>query len=177
MGSRTFRRQNHLRRHILCQQIQVLFATYLFVYLFIFSPLLTIKSNVKSGDCFFPGKTEHFYWLRTKKLCWEACAVSFYFLFFSAAPWLFSAGLKLLLDFLSSSKNVPNSNVLNTLPERDISRALFFQIYTTLQSPYFLWRGQILPECIYNSLYSKGVPAAVQLKGKHFWKPHCHKEV
>ena len=41
----------------------------------------------------FPGKTEHFYWLRTKELCWEASAVSFTFLFV----------------FLSSSKNAQKS--------------------------------------------------------------------
>ena len=44
----------------------------------------------------FPGKTEHFYWLRTKELCWEASAVSFnfFFIFLSSS-----------LTFLSSSKN------------------------------------------------------------------------
>ena len=44
----------------------------------------------------FSGKIEHFYWLRTKELCWEASTFS---LFFSAAPWLFSTALKLLLGF------------------------------------------------------------------------------
>ena len=52
----------------------------------------------------FPGKTEHFYWLRTKEFCWEASAVSFNFFFiflssFLTFSWLFSAALKLLLEF------------------------------------------------------------------------------
>ena len=77
---------------------------------------------------YFPCKTEHFYWLRTKELCWEASAVSFnfFFIFLSSSrtfAWIFSA----------ASKMCKNSNVLDTLPEHDISRALFFQILTSLR--------------------------------------------
>ena len=61
----------------------------------------------------FPGKTEHFYWLRTKELCWEASAVSFKFFFIflsisSSFSWLFSAAPQQL------QKPRENSNVLNT---------------------------------------------------------------
>ena len=61
----------------------------------------------------FPGKTEHFYRLRTKELCWEASAVSFKFFFIflsisSSFSWLFSAAPQQL------QKPRESSNVLNT---------------------------------------------------------------
>ena len=45
----------------------------------------------------FPCKTEHFYWLGTKELCWEASVVSFnfFFIFLSSS-----------LTLLSNSKNL-----------------------------------------------------------------------
>ena len=56
---------------------------------------------------FFPGKTEHFYWLRTKELCREASAVSFkfFFIFLSISSIFLDFSQQLLnfsLDFLSS---------------------------------------------------------------------------
>ena len=58
----------------------------------------------------FPGKTENFYWSRTKELAEKPVQLASTFsLFFSAAP-----------------KTRKKLNVLDTLPERDISQALFF---------------------------------------------------
>ena len=66
-----------------------------------------------------PGKTEHFYWLRTKELCWAASAVSFnfFFTFLSSSSifsWLFSAALKVFFGFSQQLQKLQeNSNVLN----------------------------------------------------------------
>jgi len=70
---------------------------------------------------FFPGKTEHFYWLRTKELCWEASAVSFNFFFVFLSSFLdFSQHLlNFCLDFLSSFKNRAKIQMFLTQNEPD----------------------------------------------------------
>ena len=73
----------------------------------------------------FPGKTEHFYWLRTKELCWEASAVSFnfFFIFLSSS-----------LTFLSSSKNAQKFKCSWQLAGAwHLSGSLFFNPYD------FIW--------------------------------------
>ena len=79
----------------------------------------------------FPGKTEHFYWLRTKELCWEACAVSFnfFFIFLSSSLTFLSSSYTFAWIFSAAPKMLKNSNVLDTLPERDISWSLFLNPY------------------------------------------------
>ena len=82
----------------------------------------------------FPGKTEHFYWLRTKELCWEAIAVSFnfFFIFLSSSLTFLSSSYIFAWIFSAAPKRRTNSNVLDTLPGRDISQAIFFKILPTL---------------------------------------------
>ena len=77
-------------------------------------------------------KTKLFYWLRTKKLCWEASVVSFDFfsLFFSAA-------VNICLDFLSSSKNTQKFKCSRHIARaRHLSGSLFL-ILTTLRQMEF----------------------------------------
>ena len=54
----------------------------------------------------FPGKTEHFYWLRTKELCWEASAVSFkfFFIFLSISTFFLGFSQQLLSSFKNRAK-------------------------------------------------------------------------
>ena len=104
----------------------------------------------------FPGKTEHFYWLRTKELCWEASAVSFnfFYIFLSTFAWIFSAALK----------TCKNSNVFYTLPERYISRPLFLKslwLYSKLSLSIYLFIAIVRGHLKKIILKSKCIPTAL----------------
>ena len=88
----------------------------------------------------FPGKTEHFYWLRTKELCWEASAVSFnfFFVFLSSSSIFLDFSQHLLnfcLDFLSSFKNRAKIQMFLTQNEPDTDHVTrkIGPLYFTLQ--------------------------------------------
>ena len=69
-------------------------------------------------------------------------------LFFSAAPKFFFYFSYQLLNFCLGFSAVPktwkNSNVLNTLLECDISRALFFKILTTLPNLHMYYLPKVM---------------------------------
>ena len=82
------------------------------------------KRNCQHLIYCFPGKTEHFYWLRTKELCWEASAVSFnFFIVFLSSSSIFldfsQHLLNFCLDFLSSFKNRAKIQMFLTQNEPD----------------------------------------------------------
>ena len=131
----------------------------------------------------FPGKTEHFYWLRTKELCWEASALSFknakiQMIWHFAGAWHLSVSLFLNPFDFTISKNITG------LVLKDLSFKGSFVQYSWVTTFYFIhsvnfW--QTLGKLQINLLILFAVKYQISLicfrfKGFFFLPSHTHIE-